>query len=492
MNLLLMKELRLVLPASLLVVVSAWVLGLVSQSRLQIDLAPFAVATLFAGAAGIAALGFGQELEQQTLVLQLSVPVSRRRIWWTKTLVLLAALVPFYISLRYFATTTNQPQPFAIWLLQTAALVSFLTLLLRSIVGGAVIGGVFSAIWSGYMEPLLWSKLVARVSEAEAFSENGRIILAAAITGSVTWWNYRLWSRAEIRNRFSTENGIHTWRLLAIAPTPHRTKPLLNLLVKELRLQSPALVVAVPCIILALVLSAIRPLLPGSMQLLQPQWIGIYLLISIVPLIVGSMAFAEERSLQSFQSVAALPRKRLTLFAFKAFAGCSLALVAGFLVPLGLEAAFQTKELNGPVLFNAVYFTWALSFFASSFSTGTVRAVLAASGFGTVWLATFSLLVVASIDRLKTPMGLLSGWVMDSFPSLSLGASGLRWIVPALAWTYALSMAATLLILSYRLSKQPQPSRLETRPALRRLMGVHIVWAIVIVDVVKALQTRMQ
>ena len=116
MNALLKKELRLVLPASMAVVGLACItapLGFGSDKGSILN------AVMFAGASGIAALGYGQELEHQTLDLQLTVPVSKRRLWWTKLVALFAAVFPLLLILgaahrwipQFATNTTNEFKP---------------------------------------------------------------------------------------------------------------------------------------------------------------------------------------------------------------------------------------------------------------------------------------------------------------------------------------------------------------------------------------------
>lgn len=387
MNALWKKELRLVMPASLAVVALAWAFAFMYLAGQD---GSIILALLLAGGAAVGALGYGQELEHQTLDMQLTVPVSRKRIWWTKLAALALGVLPLCLHLWLFyherapfeSGALARFEPYLLWTALSCLSAALFTWKLGSTLGGAAVGGLSAVIWFGLVEPILWTKVVARSPEGFAGSslaESMRGLLSIALAGIVALIHYRSWMRGEIRGRRSTEEGIHNWSLIGAGPD--RRRPLLNLIVKEVRLQTPAIFVALVCVAFSLLTYASRNLIPPEVRGLEIYKSGVAVIIAIVPLLAGCTALAEERTLRSLQPLVALPRAWATMFLLKAVTSCALALLLGAALPMALEGISGGSDLNPTILFTAVFSSWAIGLFAGSVSTGTLKAVWFACAF---------------------------------------------------------------------------------------------------------------
>src|SRR5688572_20427710 len=114
MNTLVKKEIRLLLPSWVVALVLALSACLVadhqssaSQFRVYVLVfLPFALAP--AMGVMLALASFGRELSAGTFSSLLAQPVSRARVWWTKTLLL--AVVIFSVWAAWWVSVSNNPQ----------------------------------------------------------------------------------------------------------------------------------------------------------------------------------------------------------------------------------------------------------------------------------------------------------------------------------------------------------------------------------------------
>lgn len=480
MNALWKKELRLLMPATVAVIALAWVALFAGFSG---DGGSNCVVILFAGAAGIGALGYGQEMEHHTLDLQLALPISRRRLWWTKlaTLFLPGVLLVVHLWMicafraRYEPRFTPEFEPYLLWVTLTCFGATLFSWRFGSIIGGAAVGGLASIVWFGLVEPTLWIKVVARTSEefaGSSFGERSRWLVSAGLVGIVALVHYRSWMRGEIRGRRSAEEGMHNWFLARAGIAPHPRRPVLNLIVKEVRLQTPAIFVALVCVAFSLLTFACWSLFPEDVQALEIYKAGGAVVIAIVPLLIGCTALAEERSLRSLQPLVALPRAWATMFQLKAATSCVLALLLGAVLPMALEGIPGGNDLNPPILAVVVFWIWAIGLFSGSVSTGTVRAVLFACGFS-VPLAFFwrgAAFVFARAGGGKFVSG-----VWDFFPSIDprVGERRLSQIVvETLCWIVGCLFASVLIAYARKLGRQPDVTKPQIITCIAAILAI--------------------
>lgn len=160
-------------------------------------------------------------------------------------------------------------------------------------------------------------------------------------------------------------------------------------------------------------------------------------MIGIVPLLIGCTSFGEERSLHSLQPALMIPRSWLTVFTIKGVTSWVLASALGAALPLSLEALSGGQNLNPSFLFTGVSAAWALSFFAGSMSTGTVKAVGSTAVMAT--LLTFTWLFWRDYYESGFPEGGLTGVIRsiwEFFPDAFSGEQGrLRYLL-AVGWIY--------------------------------------------------------
>ncbi len=469
MSLLLRKELRLVMPATLVICLLGWVSIFMRADE------SFTIMIFIGGAAGIAALGYGQEFEYGTFDLQLTAPVSRRRIWWTKLAAMFAGVFVLGLNLLLFEKAlprfglpgAAEFTMYAAWMTLTALSVTFFVWRLKSIVGGAAVGGLWSIIYLGLAEPPIWEKLLGLVDNNLVRGSNGELIrpaLVLAVAGITAAAHYRYWMRGEIQGRNGSEGGIHSWSLSRAGSGPNRRRPLLNLVVKEVRLQTPAIFVSLACVAFTLLAYAGRNLFPAGIEVYKA---GIVLLTAIVPLLVGCTAFAEERSLRSLQTTATLPRAWGAIFTVKFLTSCALALLLGGLLPALVEPLFGKPQFNPTVLAIVVSTVWLIGLFAGSISTSTVKAVLFACAFAVflflnlqVWSRTgFLSFTSIALENLIYDL-------MGTFPDPASAAKSFMPLLISVASIYGCTMATLLVGYSFRFGRRPDVPKRELVSAI--------------------------
>ncbi len=425
------KELRLVMPTSLGVIGIVFLVDLLGfggfrESNL--------VALLLVGIVAVSSLGYGKELEHQTLDLQLTIPVSKQRILATKLIALLAAVLPLLallsLTIRLYPPPVRPAvenfDPLGLWAALVCSSVSLFTWRLRSMIAGASVGGLVSLVWFGLAEPAIWTMIdryVLKIAMVDASKEAVRELISAMLVAVLCVFHYRSWMRGEIRGRMTAESGIHNWSLSTSKGGSNRRRPLLNLVFKELWLQKPAIFVTMACVAFSLLTYVFRGVFPegGSTTYLA----GGAMLIGIVPLLIGCTAFGEERSLHSLQPSVMIPRPWLIVFTIKGVTSWVLAAALGAALPLLLEALSGGQNLNPAYLFAGVSSAWAIGFFSGSVSTGTVKSV--ASTAVVASLLTFSWLFWRDYYESGFAEGGLTGVirsVWDLFPDSFSGEEG--------------------------------------------------------------------
>jgi hypothetical protein len=250
-----LKEVRLLLPPAGLILGTtalslAWsAIGrtstALSQLSVQIGLTAF-----FLGIPLIAATSFGAEFQQRTIVLLLSQPATRFRLWLEKWLVL--AGVAGITSAIQFATLDVRPFQSAdavnLALLYLAGVVCsapFWTLVARSTIGGAA----FSVSAIGMLElaaSFVAEKIYGPGLSLEPFAVSPPLTAARVAYSVVTLWlGWKVFSRLEIRNTgealsADAGGGARSWSALRCRPAG----VLRNLFRKEASLHRPTFQIA--------------------------------------------------------------------------------------------------------------------------------------------------------------------------------------------------------------------------------------------------------
>ena len=359
MNALVKKEIRLLLPSFLIGVALTFANGLWNED-------PFAnfgyggyggfaffVSLVFCPAIAVfmALNSFGAEISAGTFSMLLAQPVSRRRIWWTKTSLLAAALLIggflWCVILRLHIDPLGNKNPGAVRDLR--GLLSGAWLFLLVVYSGALwtvllLRQVAAAFWFTLLVP---SMIMVVVIGTLGEKHNDLVrpgLVAAMLIYSVTGFLFarRLFLRAQDvawtggTISFSEMRGAASF--LGGAAEKRCWRPQAALFWKELQLHQSQFIMAGALALLHLGIIATRKFgnypKNSSMEFILEIFWGLWL---VMPMLVGAAAVAEERKLGTLGSQFGLPVKRRTQFAVKFRVSLLLSVLFGAVVPLLLE-----------------------------------------------------------------------------------------------------------------------------------------------------------
>ncbi len=361
----------------------------------------------------LAAAVFGQEFSAHTLERLLSQPVSRRRLWYEKMLpaAVMILLIPAVIILLMVLLDPSEildPQfrmnfGLIAWRLFSVAVFAFgvvpwLTVRLRSLLAGAVFGL--------FLLNLLWVSLTALVSWG--FPELGYFATVQQFEFSIRVapalgcgaLGYLLGCRQFLY--FQVVDGRGNAGLLSGMAVDWQWtrghKPgrwgWLALVKKELCLhQVGALAAALFCLT-CLAAALARKLAPAMDAWLMAAPLFLYWFI--LPVVIGAMVVAEERSSGLLECQLTLPPSRLQQWIIKTLAANALLLILGVLLPtpwmVYLDSCFSRDSLQGfgwaaywrtvPGLFWGA----AVAMLASSLCRSSLNAILLTYGAAGVFL----------------------------------------------------------------------------------------------------------
>ncbi len=475
MSLLLSKELRLVLPSALLVAVT----GLLAAQLIRYHevFRTWALMILLAGGTVVSALGIGQEYVHRTLDLQLALPVSRQRLWWTKLLALAAALIPIQILSEYynFSDRTSDRIPewvVHLWLPMAMLSVSFWSWKSRSAIAGCIVGCMPMLVLIGSIQALMHSFRLDGGPLATVIM-SGLMLLFGLAHG---WLYLREWNRGESRSNSTINPGIHGWKLPSIGIRSRRDSALQSLFLKEFYLQTPALFTTVGSLVLSLigwVVSQVYAEWEGV------QFMGVMIQVAIVPLLIGSTAVAEERALESHQVMACLPPSWKRMFAVKLATGGMMVLFLSVLLPVLLLMTFKGDLTNsgGKQVLLSSGLLWAVGLFAGSLTKGTMKAILLGCGILALLMAEWIAWRLAADFLLKAPDGLnpVSSLLLEFqniFPAISVGSLGESNAIGILIALYLVPVFLLLIGVAMKLGRRPQVSLAQKARAFVFLIGI--------------------
>lgn len=417
----------------------------------------FSIASFIFGCALLGPVCIGHEFNHRTMGALLAQPVSRRRLWWEKLLLLGAALLSLAWWLAFLVPATwgrpgsvssadatmaivlfYLPHPLTAWLL---ALFGFcagpaFTLLARSMIGGVALTFLFpwALLLIGMMlHGILFSPEQADLSliedTVEGFLLCYLLVSAGVSSGTLFLVGCRRFQRLEDVNLLAQEFAAprqfdSLFARMTTVLAPGRDSQLANLLRKEVRLQRPAVFVAVFLVALWLAFIVARRVHPalGAEVLIVPS-----ILLGLgIPVIAGIVAVAEERSLGVHEWHLTLPVSARRQWGVKVLVALGVNVAFGILLP-GLLAHASAWLANNPQLVaeipgrnvsplliaNAVIFCAAL--YASTASSNFMRALVGAIGIfaaATVVLnvANSGARMLAAANNYDLPLGLADSW----------------------------------------------------------------------------------
>ncbi len=432
MSALLRKELRGLLPpwvlAMVLAIVPIWLVwpgsrGNFPASPGYLVYGPFAVGVLL-----LSLTPFGQELNWGTFSVLLAQPVSRPRIWRIKTLLLALALLLvftafcFSVNMRvdsFLAAGKNSTWRDLFTHDSTARQMQMMlddtrsqTLISSLMVGGlgalaGFAGGLWTTLLFRQVSAAFWLTLLVPVGLSllggELFGGFSDAIARAGTCALLTGYSAAgfLWARNQFQQVQDTQwtGGVVSlpdWRGAAAqtraAAGVRKRRAMRALLVKELQSQYVNFLLAGVILLIHLAVLVARRL--NMNYLAAHRGIGMTLesfpvLWLAMPLLIGSVAIAEERKLGTFETVSCVPVARWRQFLTKMALALILGLFFGGVMPLAIEhlgawlglspnASFAVEAQGfsaSTVSLLAAFGISLLAFFGSSLTRNTLQAL---------------------------------------------------------------------------------------------------------------------
>jgi hypothetical protein len=469
------KELRALAPVSLACVVAIAASALRGVLWLGLTMPIYCL-----GAVAVGSLAMGHEYTNRTLGLLLSQPVSRRRLLFDKffataslLLVLFAAAAVFVLKVSGSATFSRHPAEWTASLVLPVLCGLFLAPWLTMVCRSAIAGIVFTIAIPGVL--FAAGEIVGTVrfgpgDAADALIMSilwpGTLILCGA--GAVATWLMFMHLEA-------TEGAGSHVRLPRFFPSgPVETGALglsrhsrLRLLIaKELRLQQ--MTCAVACLyVIAWALAMVAGRLdPGVKRLFNDATV---LYSSLIALLAGSMASAEERQMRTLEPQLLLPIAASSQWTVKV--GVALTLATGLGVGLPALLTGHATHIPGllvplPLVLPVVLLTIA-ALYVSSVSTSGLSAFLVSLPAVTISL----MLIRLTGDWLTRAMAHMPVYVMR----LVIFFTGRRGTTQAVAVLAAALLVA--LILRFALANHGSSDRSFKRVGIQ-LLGIGVTLTI--------------
>jgi hypothetical protein len=398
MNPLVKKEIRLLLPSSIVAVLLASVQGITRPYDFYV------ASVLFFGLTIMALTTFGRETSLNTFSSLLAQPAERMRIWQTKISVLAAAflivfvvwLAAFIIAFMNFHADASDMESsynlfITICLIATATFTGGLwtTLLLRQIAGAFWLTLLVPAVPAGFTAAFL----------AENHSDNAIIAVLCVVLGiySVGGFLFARWLffRAQDVGWSGGVISIPDWKLFGAssesAVSTRNRKPIFALFKKELQLHQVTLMGAVGLLALHIGILVLRKYHHFAKDSAGEVLTSIFWMLWLVMApVIGSMAVAEERRLGVMEGQLCLPVSRRLQFAIKGIVTLLLGTFLGGVMPIlletigvGLGANSELFEAQiapsefGLILGIVALAAWLslVSFFASSLAKSFLQAI---------------------------------------------------------------------------------------------------------------------
>jgi len=365
MNPLLKKEIRLLLPAWLAVVVIETLVPWFGHDA-DWNFCALTPVALFFGILLLAVGSFGREFSLGTFASLMVQPMDRRQVWHTKiTLLLVAAGLVFcanFISCQWrlhLAITDRDSlwngfnSRFIIEDSRIAMLASFI-LLFVALTGGLwttlLLRQMAAAFWITLMVPVGLMLLLVLVMSQMFKSAPDKVVVAviysllALYAAFSFWFAHRLFFRAQDAGWSGGIISLDRWRYLEGAASEsesrRRHRPVRALLKKEFQLNSITLFCAGALLVLHGVVLAWRlahahveprSSLAEAMDFFWVMWLA-------MPLVISCTTVAEERKLGVADSQLCLPVSRRALFFLKLIPALVFGVLLGGVMPVLLES----------------------------------------------------------------------------------------------------------------------------------------------------------
>jgi hypothetical protein len=405
----------------------------------------------------MAPLALGSEFQHRTLMLLLSQPVDRRKIWSEKWIVLLAAVLSsslvYWFNWPRVSNNETGPGSIVCFSIVFVASAMFWTLVAKSTIGSLVLNALQVIV---LLTGIQW---MDSVWGPTASAIGGAVILAYALL--------MLWLGRQQFLRFQVTGELAGNDLFATNPRVLRSRPtgaLGNLIRKELRLLSPVWLLALAVIVFQACLMPFRFVQSAANSATTTAMIVSYFGILLSALLCGSLSVGEERTLgtHAWQLTAPVSVRRqwftkLAVVLFTNFICTTAILLAGQLL-VGVSFIGRLQEAFGskPVLPMPILLVWASSlvalaaFWCGCAVKGTIRAAL--------WTfpAVAATSLAFSLTAPLTQFNRLLGFIVDRLHPFPFANTTEKYFYDKLQSAEAIALLAFLpvlvvLIQSYRL-----------------------------------------
>ncbi|HEY5912514.1 MAG TPA: hypothetical protein VJA21_18075 [Verrucomicrobiae bacterium] len=388
------KEIRELLPAFVITVLLVGLPFFFGESLAEV--LPFLALAL--GAAALGGISFGAEFQRRTFPMLLSQPVSRVVLWREKMLVLgvcLALVSAWATVLNGWIFRSKGADGAALFLIPLCAFsgAPLLTLLARN----GIAGGVFAIALPG----LLIAGAVALAPHGWFVGNTAEtlvVVILLLYCCAAYWLGNRVFKTAQAIDGGSGELELPAGLERVFAQVRWRRSggpvgPLAALLKKELRLQWMVFLIAGVFVVVALAGALLWRVRPESRE--WAEWIigaDFMIYVSILPLLVGAVAFAEERGWGTSDWHLTLPPSAFKQWTAKLVTVLPVSLLLGVILPgalffagYGLIGERTTKmpeveAYQGWLIFLSQLLVMSVAAHAGSFSSGTLKAMLVALG----------------------------------------------------------------------------------------------------------------
>ena len=359
MNALLKKEIRLLLPGfvlGLLLAFSVWLMPARSVTDLRLGLIALPCLCCPAVVLMMILESFGHELSAGTFSLLLSHPVPRRRMWWTKTLLLATAVLLIWLvwCISYFLHNPTQLKPAEL----REMFIGFSLFVLAAYSGGLwtvlLFRQVAAAFWFTVLVPAVLVVALSYLADKYPDQVQFNAFAGALILYSVAGFLLARWLFLRAQDVAWTGGlvSFSAWRFFTTASrapvqTRHR-RPVAALLGKELQLHSISLFCASGLLMLHLAVILWRNFgyayfakNPATSIISECFWV----LWLFMPVILGSTTVSEERKLGVMDGQLCLPVSRRAQFLVKFLPTLLLGMLLGSIPVLveGIACRFGVR-----------------------------------------------------------------------------------------------------------------------------------------------------
>jgi hypothetical protein len=323
---------------------------------------PYFVLVAVGGACALGALSLGHEYMAGTLASMLAQPVGRVRVLAVKTVVLGAMLAALF-TLFVVQPFNGEPKGgvVAIATLSGLCLAPWFTMLTRSPLAGAVFGISILGV--------TWILLVAFLPPPTAAWAFWRLVVMFGVAGVVLTW--RGFMRLEAIDGRAPHVHMAWHEASAVPRVRHATWAVIR---KELGLQQ------IPFVLAAIYLIGAGRVMGHDSEGARDVFEGLTVLYStVLALLIGSIASAEERQLGTLDWHQLLPMASWKQWVLKAGTAIGLSLALGVAVPAVILLTTSGAIRLGDWYVAVVVLFTAFGLFVSSLSSSSLRALLVSS-----------------------------------------------------------------------------------------------------------------